>query len=101
MKLKDIARVIRSKNAGPFMLTLDILMPSLESFNAVKASGALNVDVISRLYHMPPEKIRIIHYRPGLAIKITLPRRVPSGDVADTDVYGAQQHTPLLGIEVP
>jgi hypothetical protein len=100
MKLKDIARVIRSKNAGPFMLTLDILMPSVEAFNTVKESGALNTDVISRLYHVPREKIRIIHYVPGLAIKITMPRRVPSGDVADTDVYGAQQHTPLMGIEV-
>ena len=100
MKLKDIARVIRSKNAGPFVLTLDILMPSVEAFNTVKASGALNADLISRLYHVPREKIRIIHYVPGLAIKITMPRRVPSGDVADTDVYGAQQHIPLMGIEV-
>ena len=32
MKLKDVASVIRSKNAGPFELTLDVLLKDQEMF---------------------------------------------------------------------
>ncbi|MGZ9039111.1 MAG: DUF4387 family protein, partial [Burkholderiales bacterium] len=35
------------------------------------------------------------------AIKITIPRPIVSGDVNDTDVYGGQQHGPLVDVEVP
>ena len=101
MKLKDIAKVIRSKNAGPFTLTIDILFPSMETFKKVKHSGAINGDTISKLYDQSTDKVKIIFYPPGLAIKITMPRRVASGDIMDTDVYGAQQHLPLLDLEVP
>ena len=40
-------------------------------------------------------------YPAGNAFKATIPRLVPSGDVGDTDVYGAQQHAPLLDVEIP
>jgi hypothetical protein len=37
----------------------------------------------------------------ALAFKATLPRLVPAGDIGDTDVYGAQQHGPLLDVDIP
>jgi hypothetical protein len=40
-------------------------------------------------------------YDPALAFKATLPRLVPAGDIGDTDVYGAQQHGPLLDVDIP
>ena len=40
-------------------------------------------------------------YDAGLAFKATIPRLVPAGDIGDTDVYGAQQHAPLLDVKVP
>jgi hypothetical protein len=40
-------------------------------------------------------------YDAAYAFKATLPRLVPAGDIGDTDVYGAQQHAPLLDIEIP
>jgi uncharacterized protein DUF4387 len=42
----------------------------------------------------------VLPYPPALAIKIVMPRRIVSGDPGDSDVYGAQQHRPLLGIEL-
>ncbi len=101
MKLRELARVIRSKNAGPFLLTLDVLFPTIEAFERVRDSGVINVDNISKLYRVPPESIKIIPYPPGLAFKITMVRPIVSGDIVDTDVYGAQQHTPLLNLIVP
>ena len=101
MNLKEIAKVIRSKNAGPFTLTIDLLFPSKETYEAVKNSGCINKETISALYHVSKDDIQIIFYPPGHAIKITMPRRITSGDIADTDVYGAQHHSPLLYVEVP
>ena len=101
MKLRELARVIRSKNAGPFLLTLDVLFPTIEAFERVRDSGVINVDTISKLYGVPPESIKIIPYPPGLSFKITMVRPIVSGDIVDTDVYGAQQHTPLLDLIVP
>ena len=101
VKLREIARVIRSKNAGPFTLTLDILFPTKDAFTKAQASGVINVSTISKLYDVPPEGIQIIYYPPGLAIKVVMARRVASGDIEDTDVYGAQQHTPLLDLVIP
>ncbi len=100
-RLRELARVIRSKNAGPFLLTLDVLFPTTEAFESVQGSGVINVDSISKLYGVQPEDIKIIFYPPGLAFKITMVRPIVSGDIVDTDVYGAQQHTPLLDLIVP
>jgi len=100
MKLADIARVIRSKNAGPRRLTLDIMFGSDADYQRVVQSPALAAEAIGRLYRLPPDEVRIIPYPAGRAIKIVLPRSIMAGDPGDYDVYGAQQHAPLLGIEI-
>ena len=43
------------------------------------------------------ELVRVPH---ALAIKINLPRPIIAGSPGDHDVYGAQQHVPLLDIEL-
>lgn len=100
MRLQDVAQVIRSKNAGPRMLTLDIIFADDATFDRVAGGGALNAAAIAALYGVPAQEIAVIPYRVGRAIKISVPRRVTAGDPGDRDVYGAQQHAPLLGIEV-
>ena len=100
MKLSEIAQVIRSKNAGPRRLTLDIMFATDADYQRVAQSPALGVETIARLYHMPPNQVTIIPYPVGRAIKIVMPRAIMAGDPGDYDVYGAQQHAPLLGIEI-
>ena len=100
MRLTEIARVIRSKNAGPTVLTLDLLFNDEAGFKHACAADALKPDAIARLYAQPAAKIQVLVYPPALAIKIVLPRRIVSGNPGDSDVYGAQQHGPLLGIEL-
>lgn len=100
-KLTDIAGIIRSKNSGPYELTLDIMFKSREWYERVCASGAINEGVVCELYRITPDKIiNIIHFDPANAIKITIARPICSGDLGETDVYGAQQHAPLLGLEI-
>ena len=50
---------------------------------------------------MPVEAVVFTEYPPAHAYKATIERKIASGAVGDTDVYGAQQHAPLLDVEIP
>ena len=100
--LYDIAKVIRSKNAGPFSITLDVLFGSEFEYQRIKQSGIISKEVIARLYHLPVESIaELVYFDQAWGFKITYDRRVSSGTVGDRDVYGAQQHAPLMLMPVP
>jgi hypothetical protein len=104
VKLRDIASVIRSKNAGPYELTLDIMFKEFDLYQKIKQAGVVNKDFIGRLYGISADRILdIIEFDPAGAIKITMIRPTVSGNVGDTDIYGAQQHAPLLDatLEIP
>lgn len=100
-RLKDIAKACKSKNAGPFHITLDIMFDNPELFERVRATGVIRAELIAQLYGVQTDVVQFTEYPPALAWKATIPRRIPSGAVGDTDIYGAQQHPPLLDIEVP
>lgn len=100
--LADVAQVVRSKNAGPFLLTLDVVFRGAAAYRASEAGAVFTRERIAELYGVPVgDVLAVIHYAPALAVKVTLRRSIPSGARGDTDVYGAQQHAPLLALEVP
>jgi len=102
VNIRDLAAVIRSKNSGPFELTLDIIFKDEETYNKVKAAKAITPELIAGLYRVPVrDVIAFVEFDPAQAIKATIVRPRASGDIGETDVYGAQQHAPLLGIEIP
>ena len=100
MQLSDIAQVIRSKNAGPRCTTLDIMFATQADYQRVVDSNKINQTLVAFLYDQPVENIRIIHYPVAMAMKVVMPRKVTAGDPGDRDVYGAQQHARLFGIEI-
>ena len=100
--LGELAKFLRSKNAGPFKLTLDVLFNNSQDYKRVKESGVINKGHISKLYKLKSQNdISIINFDQAAAIKITFPRRIASGNIGDSDIYGAQQHVPLYEIEIP
>lgn len=97
--IRSLALVIRSKNAGPYELVLDILFKKQSDYLAVKASGQFTAQLIARLYNLEEQQLpRIVWFDPANAVKAILPRDIVSGNRGDNDVYGAQQHAPLLDI---
>jgi hypothetical protein len=100
-RIRDIARVCKSKNAGPFDLTIDVMFDELETFRRVRDTGVLCPALFAKLYGVEEKDVLFTPYEPGHAFKATIPRLVTAGDIGDTDVYGAQQHAPLLDVEVP
>jgi hypothetical protein len=101
MILAELASLIRSKNAGPFNLTFDIMFPDRESYFRVKRSGVLNVARFAALYGTAPGEVRFFECDNALAFKFSIPRPVFQGDLGDGDLHGGQQFAPLLAIEVP
>lgn len=99
--LGALATVVRSKNAGALLLTIDVMFDDAETFRRVVQSGALSRSQIARLYDVSDNEVDIIVFDLVRAIKITLPRLHRSGDPEDGDVYGAQQHVPILDLPIP
>ena len=100
--LYEVAEVIRSKNAGPLFMTIDLLFDDDRTLDRVVASEVLTPDLVAELYGVSPTDVKIVTFVAAKAIKITFPRTGPtSGAPGDRDVYGAQQHGPIGRVEVP
>jgi len=99
-KITDVAKVIRSKNSSPFGLTFDIIFKDLDIYMKVKEKNLINKDMIASLYNIDVNTVyKIVYFDPAKAVKIDMKRLIASGSPGDTDVYGAQQHGPLLNIK--
>ena len=99
--LGSIARLIRSKNAGPFVLTFDIMFPDDESYQRVKRAAVLSPRKFAELFHCAENVVQFFECDNARAFKFSIPRPLSQGDLADGDLHGGQQFVPLMDIEVP
>ena len=101
-KLRTLAKVVRSKNAGPFMITIDVQFPTNKAYERVKNSRLITVETISRLYKLPKEKVYGVYFVDGaLAIKASIWKLHPAGDPRCTSVLGTEFHVPLAELNIP
>ena len=101
-KLGEIAKVVRSKNSGPFELTVDVICGDRESYEAVKQSGMLTAAAIADLFRVPEKDVLVAEFfDQAMAFKATIARPTVSGSIRDTDTYGCQQGAPLQDILIP
>ena len=77
------------------------MFESRELFDKVAATKVFCAELFARQYNCRVDEVTFTAYPPALAFKGTVPRRISSGDVGDTDVYGAQQHAPMLDVDIP
>ena len=98
--LANLARLIRSKNAGPFELTFDVMFDDDATYQRVKCSGAVTREVVARCYGIAPEDVKFFFCDRALAIKASIPRPYFQGDLRDSDGHGGQQYAPLMDIEI-
>lgn len=101
--LGDLASVIRSKNAGPFQVTIDIMFATSEDYRRALNSPRFTSAEVARRFRIEEAEVTLIPFDRVHAIKITIPRRWGSrgsGSTGDRDVYGAQQHGPLVDLEI-
>src|SRR5262249_32865945 len=100
MQLQDFAQVVRSKNAGPRRITLDVIFGSDADYQRATQSEALTAEKIAPLYGVAGDAGTVINYPLGRAIQVRGEGQMMSGGARDRAVYGAQQHTPLLRLEI-
>lgn len=99
-QLWELARLVRSKNAGPFTITIDVMFDNRTDYERVRDSGVLNHQLIADLYGVPIDTVRYTEHEAALSLKMSLPRTHSSGALRDTDVFGGQFHGPLVELEV-
>lgn len=99
--LADLTSLIRSKNAGPFALTFDIMFADEPSYHRVKNSGVLTRELFAEKFHTPLSKVKFFACDNALAFKFSIPRARNSGDPGDGDLHGGQQFAALLEIQIP
>jgi hypothetical protein len=100
-RLDELAKIIRSKNAKPFVLTIDVLFDGDDTYQRVVSSGALNSAEVASRFRVAADDVQVFPYPAAYAIKVTFPRQHPAGSFEDDDLIGAQQATPLLDLEIP
>jgi hypothetical protein len=100
--LGEVASVIRTKNAGPYELTIDVMFDNPDTFNKAKMSGVLSPRTIMDIYQISDEDlIACLFWDPAMSFKATIRRPVVSGSVGDLDIHGSQQHVPLMFVQLP
>ncbi len=99
--LCEIASLIRSKNAGPFVLTFDIMFANDSDYSRVVNSGAVNTNVFAELFKCSPEHVRFFECQNARAIKFSIPRPMTQGALGDGDMHGGQQFVPLMFVQIP
>src|SRR5690625_2816008 len=96
--LSNLAKYIRSKNAGPFWTTIDIFCKNRDSYNKVKNSNNLNELVISKIYNVNESEVSFFYMDNLNVVKISFPRRPPQGHKFEKDMHSGQQYNQILNI---
>lgn len=86
-RLSDLVLKVRSKNAGPFWLTIDIFCGTPEAFETV--SARLSTERVADLYRAPPGDVKRFDIADLMVVKFSLPRPVVQGSREDRDMHGA------------
>lgn len=99
--LGSLAKLIRSKNAAPWHLTIDIMLADEATYRRVIDANVITQASMGEMFQLDPERVDVYHYEPANTIKVSIPRHVPNGDPADTDIFGGQQFAPLVDLDIP
>lgn len=99
--LGGLAHEVRSKNAGPFWITFDVVFKNADDYERVVESGVLSPANIAQRYAIDPAVIRIFEMPSIRVVKFSFPRPCVAGSFADRDIHAGQQHVPLLSLTIP
>ena len=97
----DLAIEVRSKNAGPFWVTMELFMRDAAGYALVADEDFLDEAVVADLYRVDADDVRIFRVPSLNVVKISFPRRVPQGSLHDRDMHAGQHHVPLALLRVP
>lgn len=98
VRLGDVAQKVRSKNAGPFWVTIDIFCGSEAAFRSVESG--LSTDALAKVLGQPSQVLKRFAISDLNVVKISLPRPQVQGSRLDRDMHGAQWAVLLAEMEL-
>ena len=99
-KIGEVCRHVRSKNAGPFWVTVDLFFGSEEKYRLYRDAPALGPELFGRLYGADPKLVKRLPVDSLRMIKISYPRPKAQGWKGERDMHAGQQYARLLDIEI-
>jgi hypothetical protein len=99
-RLREVVRGVRSKNAGPFWVTIDIFFDGADSYERHRGSAALSATAIGRVYAVDPASVKCFPVDDLNVVKISYPRPEPQGGVVERDMHAGQQYARLLDVDL-
>ncbi len=99
--LGDLATQVRSKNAGPFWITIDVFFATDDAYDCAVRSPLTDPQAIGSKYATNPAKVRVFRLPQLRAVKVSLPRPTAQGSLGDRDMHAGQQYVPILDFPVP
>jgi hypothetical protein len=96
--LGDTVKKLRSKNAGPFWLTVDIFCDDAETFNKVAAK--LTTGQVAATFGADSQTVKRFDIADLNVIKFSLPRPTTQGAIDDRDMHGASWAALLADVEI-
>jgi hypothetical protein len=97
-KLNDVCRYIRSKNAGPFWITVDLFFDGAENYSRYGATERLTPALFAELFGADPALVKRTAVDDLQIVKFSYPRAKPQGGVVERDMHGGQQFVRLLDV---
>ena len=88
LTLGEKVRKIRSKNAGPFWITIDIFCGNKKIYKEV--CNKLTNSKIINLLMINEQHLKRFEIDDLNVVKFSFPRKIIQGDIFDRDMHGAQ-----------
>ena len=86
--LGEKVKKIRSKNAGPFWITVDVFCGDKKVYKDVR--NKLKNSKVSSLFMISEQDLNRFEIDNLNVIKFSFPRKIIQGDIFDRDMHGAQ-----------
>ena len=99
-KVSEVCRYVRSKNAGPFWITVDLFFADRAAFERYASAPALGPEAFARLYGVAPEEVGRFPVESLSVLKVSFPRPTPQGGPRERDIHGGQFFARLLAVEL-
>ncbi len=99
-RVNEVCRHVRSKNAGPYWITVDFFFKDRASFDAYSDNAVFGASSIAALMKADASLIKRVSLPDLLVVKVSYPRQSPQGGVLERDMHGGQQYVRLLQLEV-
>lgn len=99
VQIRDICRYVRSKNAGPFWVTIDLFFTP-ENYLKYRDNAVLSPQLIGNAYGVDVALVKRIPVDSLCMIKLSYPRPTAQGGVLERDMHSGQQYAQLLDVEL-